>query len=108
MTMGGFRLGSVHADINPGSGPDLNLIVTFTPCEVTGDVNGGCGTSFISRGFGDADGNAEITFRVDVGASPSAVNLNVRCGHFRLWQQSTTSISVTATALDGAFNPCCE
>lgn len=69
---GGFRLGDDLADVNgtPGidkSVLDLTLHMGQVPCTITGDsVNGTCGIAMTTQGNGDGDGNAALTFKVDV------------------------------------------
>mgnify|MGYP001057616397 CR=1 FL=1 len=68
---GGLRLGDDLADVNgtPGidkSVLDLTLHLGQVPCTVTGDANGTCGIDITTQGNGDGDGNAALTFKVDV------------------------------------------
>ncbi|HEU5422300.1 MAG TPA: hypothetical protein VFU72_02070, partial [Nitrolancea sp.] len=67
---GGLRLGDDQADINgnPGDKADLDLTLTLgsVPCQISGDATGTCGIDITTQGNGDADGDARLTFRVDV------------------------------------------
>ena len=68
---GGLRLGDDLADVNGTPGIDksvLNLTLHLgqVPCTITGDANGTCGIDITTQGNGDGDGNAALTFKVDV------------------------------------------
>jgi PKD repeat protein len=55
-------------DIAPNGGADLNLSIPLVPCSVTGDVSGACGATgrITATGNGEASGDAELTFHVEV------------------------------------------
>ncbi len=66
---GGLRFGDDLADVNGVGGKsvlDLTLQLGQVPCTITGDANGTCGIDITTQGNGDADGNAALTFKVDV------------------------------------------
>lgn len=100
---GGPRLGDDHVDINPAPGRNLIVSVDLATCRITGDVAGTCGTSIESAGREVERGT--IRFRIDVGASPSAPNLNLSCMHGPIWPQDGEPVTVTLEAFDGRLAP---
>ena len=72
-------------------------------CTVVGDAAGSCGTPIVT--VGDEPERAELRFRIDVGAPPSAPNLNLTCTHGPVWPQGGEPVTVTLDALDGGLAP---
>jgi hypothetical protein len=97
------RLGDDHVDINPAPGRNLSLQVDLATCRITGDVAGTCGVTIESAGREVERGT--VRFRVDVGAGPSAPNLNLSCMHGPVWPQDGEPVTVTLEAFDGRVNP---
>jgi hypothetical protein len=100
---GFLRLGDDHVDVVGNTGRNVDVTVTFVPCAISGDVSGACDSTIISSG--NEDEKAELRFKIEVGAAPSAPNLNLTCVHSPLWPQATDTVTVTATALDGSLAP---
>jgi hypothetical protein len=65
---------------------------------VSGDIVGTCGT-LLAAGTESAE-RAEVRFRITVGATPSAVNLNVACTHDPIWPQGGEPVTINAAALN--------
>ena len=98
---GFLRLGDDHADVTPSGGRNLNITVDLATCAITGDSTGSCDQTIITAGT--QEDSAELRFRVEVGALPSAANLNGICTHTPVWPQATDTINISATALDGSL-----
>lgn len=96
-----LRLPDDQADLDPGLGRPLDLIVILAPCGVILDVTGACGVSHISRGT--EEDSAEVSFRIEVIEPASAPGLRVQCLHSPLWPQLGQTVTITANALDGAL-----
>lgn len=97
---GFLRFDDDHADITPGGNRDLSFDLTLAPCEVAGEIFGGCGTSLVSVGDDDDD-VAEVTFRVEVDEPVASPGLQVRCIHSPVWPQPGEPVTITAQALSG-------
>ena len=98
---GFLRLGDDHVDVTSNAGRNLGITVTFVACAVSGELSGACDTTLITSGASDE--KAELRIRVEVGATPSAANLNLRCTHSPLWPQAGQTVTVTGTALSGSL-----
>jgi hypothetical protein len=101
---GGLNFGDDACDITPNEGTTLDLTVPLIPCSVTGDATGACATSIKVGGVGDeGDGNADVTFRVEVNPSePEVAGLAVRCTHTPLWPQPGDDVTITVESLNGS------
>ena len=98
---GFLRLDDDHADVTPSSGRNLNITLDLLTCTITGDATGSCDQTIITAGT--QENSAELRFRIEVGALPSAANLNGTCTHAPVWPQTTDTVTITAAALDGSL-----
>lgn len=91
---GALRGDDDTADIKPGPGRDLSLLLDLNTCSVSGDAAGGCNAQIHSAGD-DADGHedqADIWFHVYVELLPPAAQ-----------QASQHTVMRTATGPNGSF-----
>lgn len=101
----GFNGGDDHVDLQSTSGRTLDLTIDLDEClnlsagsGITGDVTGECRVSLNSSGT--SNDRAQIWFKVEVEAPPSAPLTNVRCLHEPIWPQSSDTVMITAEPLD--------
>ena len=88
---GFLRLDDDHADVTPSSGRNLNITLDLLTCTITGDATGSCDQTIITAGT--QENSAELRFRIEVGALPSAANLNGTCTHAPVWPQTTDTVN---------------
>jgi hypothetical protein len=98
---GFLRLDDDWVDLTPEDGRNVDVTVSFVPCAITGDLSGACDTTIVTSGASDE--KAELRFKIEVGAPPTAANLNLTCTHSPLWPQATDTVTVTAASLDGSL-----
>jgi hypothetical protein len=96
-----FRLDDDHMDVNPASGRNLFLAIDLATCNISGSVTGNCDQTIIAQGSEEDAG--ELHFHVEVGAKPSAPDLNIKCVHSPTSPKPNEPITITATVLDGAL-----
>ncbi len=99
---GFFNFGDDLCDISAEDGTDLDLTVALAPCAVTGEVSTPCAQTKTVTGNDEGDGDAELSFRVEVEV-PDAPGLTVRCTHTPLWPQPGDDVTIKVEAFDGAI-----
>jgi hypothetical protein len=83
-------------DISP-VGKGINISLDLAACLVSGELAGACGQTLA--------GTNGFEFHVDVEEPPSAPGLEVRCQHSPIAPQPGDTVTITASALDGALDP---
>jgi PKD repeat protein len=73
---GGLRGDDDHADLQWGTGMNLDLTVALSPCAVSGDISGGCGATLVSQGGGDDA--VKIWFKIEVFALEVGVRVTIK------------------------------
>ena len=99
----GLNGGDDLCDINPAAGATtLSFdLLDALPCMIGNGVPQGQCLSRISTGNGEADGNAQVTFTVEVDPPASGSGLAIRCLPTPLWPQPGQNVTITAESLDG-------
>ncbi len=94
---GGLNFDDDTADVIPDG--TISLKIGLRPCVLSGDLTGICGQPIATSG-GD-----KVVFKVDVILPTSTPGLRMQCLHSPIWPKPGDTVTITATALDGAANP---
>lgn len=101
---GGFCFGDDLFDASAASGAGVTGTASVAPCGVALDGQTlACGASGVFNGTGDD--RVELTLKVEVQEPASAPGQRIQCLHSPAWPQPGETVTITATALDGALAP---
>ena len=93
------------ADIENGPGTSLNFNLNPKTCNISGEISGSCSMILSSMGNGEGDGNATISFEVELVTSGNGPGSQIYCLHTPIWPQPGEDITITAVALDDNLQP---